>query len=382
MPGSTPSWKTAEGSTGRLLQLCVGYFTFYTITGIVVKYYLGSSGGLPGMSGIEYLTWSTLGSFVITVGVVFARRWYRLQSNHRVQWGRLDFPVELLYIVPSGVCTAVVIPTTTLMYTLPISVMVAMVIMRGSVIVVSRIVDAILIRQGLLHKRVYWQENLAVVFALVAVAAKILWTPAVLRPFSAVLETLGISVDDISSGGFEFLRSRAALTIFCSYIAAYAIRIYIMNYYKNTRGKGTKQNNTAFFAIEQIAATLTLLLVVGALLAGVGTSPQAQMFRDSVFQPHSHWKGATITGTSFGLVAFFSVFIFMFKGRTATFAGLVNRLTSLVAGTTATLVFHFAFGGRFPEPSDWLALFFILVAVGFLTRAETRRRAELQLQPD
>jgi len=375
-------WKTSEASTGRLLQLCIGYFTFYTITGIAVKYYMGRTGGLPGMSGIEYLTYSTAGSFCITVGVVLARRWYRLQSQHMVQWGSLRFPAELLYIVPSGVCTAVVIPTTTLMYTLPISVMVAMVIMRGSIIVVSRLVDAVQIQQGLLHKRVYWQENVAVLFALMAVAAKILWTPTVLAPIRGFLESLGLTLEEVTTrGGFEFLKSHAAVTIFSSYIIAYAIRIYIMNYYKNTRGKGQKQDNRAFFGVEQMAATVTLVLLALVLLAGVGdTVTQVHQFRESILQPHPFWKGATITGSSFGVVAFFSVFIFMFKGRTATFAGLVNRLTSLVAGTAATLLFHWVFGGPFPVTSDWLALFFILVAVAFLTRAETRRRAELQAE--
>jgi hypothetical protein len=77
------------------------------------------------------------------------------------------------------------------------------------------------------------------------------------------------------------------------------------------------------------------------------------------------------------MVAFFSVFIFMFKGRTATFAGLVNRLTSLIAGTTATLVFGLVFGGRLPGLTDWVSLCFILGAVAFLTIAERRRAAEL-----
>jgi drug/metabolite transporter (DMT)-like permease len=76
--------------------------------------------------------------------------------------------------------------------------------------------------------------------------------------------------------------------------------------------------------------------------------------------------------------AFFSVFLFMFKGRTATFAGVVNRLTSLVAGTTATVIFYLAFGGKFPKPEDWISLALILVAVWFLTRAEKKRTEELK----
>ena len=42
-------WKTEYGSTGRLVQLCIGYFVFYVITGVAVKYFQGI-----GMSDIEY----------------------------------------------------------------------------------------------------------------------------------------------------------------------------------------------------------------------------------------------------------------------------------------------------------------------------------------
>ena len=72
----------------------------------------------------------------------------------------------------------------------------------------------------------------------------------------------------------------------------------------------------------------------------------------------------------------------MFKGRTATFAGLVNRLTSLVAGTAATLVSFFAFQGKFPKVQDWVSLVFILIAVGFLSRAEQKRIRELAMSKE
>jgi len=55
----------------------------------------------------------------------------------------------------------------------------------------------------------------------------------------------------------------------------------------------------------------------------------------------------------------------------------VNRLTSLVAGTVATLVFCLACRGKFPSTQDWLSLAFILIAVGFMTIAERKRVAEL-----
>ncbi len=355
-------WKTVEGSTGRLIQLCIGYFVFYVITGIAVKYFLGSSDvGLPGMAGVQYLVYSTAGGTGLAVSVVLALRWYRLQSARPIRLAGATIPFELLIIVPSGICTAVVIPTTTLMYTLPISVMVAMVIMRGSVIVISRAVDAIQVRQGLLNKRVYGEENIAVLFAIAAVAVNVFFA---------------------GEGGFDFLRSKPAMTILGSYVTAYSIRIYIMNWYKNTAGAGVPRDNRMFFGVEQIAASFTLIVAAFVVFhspALFGASGEVlDLFRGAIVAPHPKWTGGILSGTAFGVVAFFSVFLFMFKGRTATFAGLVNRLTSLIAGTVATLVFHYAFGGRFPRPKDWASLGLIFVAIAFLTRSERKRVAELR----
>ncbi len=354
-------WRSKEGSSARLLQLCLSYFFFYVITGVTVKYFTGKPDlGFPGMKEVEFLTYSTLGGSALCVLVVLALRWYRSKSTQLVTWGPFTFPREYTYIIPSGICTAVVIPTTTLMYTLPISVMVAMVIMRASVIVMSRIVDALQISQGILHKKVYKEENIGVVFALLAASVQLVW---------------------VKPGSFDFIHSKAAVSILGSYIVAYAIRIYIMNYYKNTRGKGVKLDNRWFFGIEQISACVTMALVAIVLFHGPGwfgwQAAQLQVFKAAVADAGPLWGWATLAGTAYGMVAFFSVFIFMFKGRTATFAGLVNRLTSLVAGTVATLVFCLTCRGKFPSKQDWLSLAFILIAVGFMTIAERKRVAEL-----
>ncbi len=354
-------WRTTEGSTGRLIQLCLGYFTFYVITGVTVKYFTGSAIlGYPGMKDMEFLVYSTIGGNLIALSVAVALRWYRLKSNGLIRWGPFSFPQELLYIIPSGVCTAVVIPTTTLMYMLVPSVMVAMVIMRSSVIIISRAVDAVQIRQNILHKKVYREENIAVLFALLAASVNIFW---------------------VSAGGFDFVKSPAAVITLSSYVVAYAVRIYIMNFYKNTRARGVKLDNNGFFAIEQISAT-AVMIAAGVFLFSsprlLGwTGDQITLFRDSFLAPKPQWPQAVLAGPAYGMVAFFSVFIFMFRGRTATFAGLVNRLTSLVAGTTATVITYLAFSGRFPRTEDWVSLVFILIAVAFLARAERKRTAEL-----
>ncbi|MBI5209333.1 MAG: hypothetical protein HY927_05095 [Elusimicrobia bacterium] len=369
-------WKTAEGSTGRLVQLCLAYFFFYVIFGVATKCFTGSTAVIaPKMNDMEFLVWSTLGGSLVCLFVVFTAGWYRAKTGRFIQAGPLRLPAEYAYIIPSGVCTAIVIPTTTLMYMILKSVMVAMVIMRASVIVISRLVDEAQIRQGILRKTVYREENVAVAFAIAAAGTQILLA---------------------KSSDFDFLRNAAAMSVLSCYILAYMFRIYIMNYYKNTRPRGAPLDNKWFFSIEQIAASGAMLLATavlfsvgggqGAAFAGLDAAAQAQadwklrsvvLFHDAFAQVHARWFPAVLAGSVYGMVAFFSVFIFMFKGRTATFAGLVNRLTSLVAGTTATLLSYFIFGGRFPSRADWASLGLILVAVGFLSVAEKRRTAEL-----
>ncbi|MBI4422773.1 MAG: hypothetical protein HY554_03550, partial [Elusimicrobia bacterium] len=191
-------WKTAEGSTGRLVQLCFAYFFFYVIFGVATKCFTGRAAVVaPAMTDMEFLVWTTLGGTLICLLVVFAAGWHRTKTDRAFTVAGLRVPAEFAYIIPSGICTAVVIPTTTLMYMLLKSVMVAMVIMRASVIVISRLVDEAQIRQGILKKTVFWQENAGVVFAVAAACTQI---------FLAKSEDL------------DFLRNGAALAVLSTYI--------------------------------------------------------------------------------------------------------------------------------------------------------------------
>ncbi len=350
--------KTHEGTTERLLQYSFSYFFLYVITGYLAKYFAKTLV----MGGTTYTVYNTIGGMFICNLVVLVWGWYKFQSAERINFLGLNIPREFLYIIPSGVCTAVIIPTTTLMYVLPISVMVAMIIMRASVIIISRIIDTIQIKQGVLRKTVYWEENVAVVFALIAVSIKMIY---------------------VKPGDFDFIHNAAAMTILGAYLTAYSIRIYIFNYYKNTRKPGAVYDTKGFFAVEQITSSLALI-VGGALffysidLAGADPRTFAFQFKDSLVNTPALWKEGVLSGLPFGAAAFFSVFLFMFKGRTATFAGLVNRVTSLVAGTVATLVVWWLIAGqKLPGKEDWFGLAAIFAAIYFMGKAERKRAHEL-----
>ena len=365
------------GATAALLRLCGGYYASYVLTGVLVKVFTGGI-RTPRMTDMEYLFNNTIGGNLLCLVAVVVLGWLGLRGARTVRIAGLTLPAELKYIVPSGVCTAIIIPGTTLLYLLPISVMVAMMIMRASVIVASRAVDAIQIRQGLLRKRVVPEENWAVVFALLALATNLM-----LAPLVDVLDARGLPVSaslglkpGALHGSFDFVRSPLAMWVLTLYVIAYAVRLYIMNYFKNTRQPGETFDNRAYFAFEQVAATVAivaigLLVFFGPRLFG-WSAPAVLAFHRAA----QRLDGPAIaSGIPFGLVAFFSVFLFMFQGRTATFAGVVNRLTSLLAGTTATLLLAAFFRQKPPTPQDWASFVFILVAVAFLARAERRRGA-------
>ncbi len=369
--------KFKSGSTAQLLLLCTGYFVAYVVYAICSKYFTD----ILKMPQFNYLYNNTVSSSAVCVIIVLVLGWITIlarTSNRQVAWGNFHFPAETGWIALSGVCTAVVIPSTTLLYTIGISVMVAQVIMRGIIIVISRIVDAIQIKKGLLTKRVYREENIAVIFALLAVASVLLLFPVAvfLKDHGATIPSwLGVNLDR-DAKPFVFVKSTLAMTILIMYTLAYAIRLYIMNWYKNTR-KPDKTDNRGYFAVEQIFASLTMV-ILGALFFFAPILFQWQPvqildWREAVLNPNF---AAILSGIPYAAVAFFSVFLFMFKGRTATFAGLANRLTSLLAGILATLLLWKFFGLRFPSAADWVAVLFVLIAVYYMRKAEIKRVSE------
>lgn len=327
-----------RGSSSQLFLFAFLYFAMYAVFGVALKYFQGpAAAGFPGQSDIEFLVYSTGGSALVCLGVIFGGKWWKAKWSLR----------ELLYIGAAGTFTALVIPTTKLMYSLPISVMVAMILMRGSIIVIGRAVDAVLIHQGVSRKKVRWEENLAVLLAVLAVSLNVFYA---------------------KEGDFAFLSSLPALAILGTYIAAYSLRIYFMNYFKFTRDRSHTADKKNYFAVEQLAASVWIFGFAGlSLLAPV---PGGEAVATAITSPHPDWTLAFLAGVPFGIGAFFSAFLFLFEGHTATFSSLANRLASLLAGTVATLLFALFFGGRVPRMEDWLAFALLLAAVALLTKEE------------
>lgn len=373
--------KTEDGSTERLVQYSFLYFILYVLYTMLTKVLEK----LYGVGGTVFTVYNTIGGMLICNLVVISWGWYKFKSTTHIKFLGMNMPKEFLYIIPSGICTAIIIPTTTLMYTLPISVMVAMIIMRASIIIISRLIDQIQIWQGILKKKVYWEENVGALFAILALSVQLFIK---IKTGDGFLGIEKIEFFKVNPGDFDFIRNKAAMTILTFYLVAYSIRLYIMNYYKNTRPKGAVYDTKGFFAIEQIASTL-FIVIAGFVYYHIAyvdqtvanyTKTFAYQFKSAFQNMPKEWLMIVLSGVPFGIAAFFSVFLFMFKGRTATFAGLVNRITSLTAGTTSTILIYLFFqnmGFKKPKNEDWVALILIFIAIYFLSKAEKKRSCEL-----
>ncbi len=301
---------------------------------------------------MEYLVYSTAFYSLFCVSIVLFFGWQKrghLSRNEKI----------VLFL--SGLCTAYIIPASTLIMSLPISILVAMVLMRGSVIIASRAVDFVLERQGLQHKSIPWQEELAVVFAILAVVTKIFF----------------------SNGGTDQFPFIGIVLLFC-YFFAYLLRLYIMNRAKLLGVGGKTLDQRLYFGMEQlfasgilVAVSIPIFLFTSRNLDSTGIL--GQQYVRSISDPHPQWFSAAVSGLPYGFIAFLSVFLFLFPGKSATFTGVLNRVVSLLAGTTSSLILYLFFGGVFPPNEDWIALAFIVGSILLLAWGhQNAKRAEVK----
>ncbi|MBI2551799.1 hypothetical protein HYW17_00655 [Candidatus Uhrbacteria bacterium] len=382
MQSITILFTSKEGSNKRLVQYAVAYPFFYAIFLFWIAYYLK----VVKMDGFEHLLNNTLGAMFVCliVPLVFAWR-KRFTSKGNITIAGFTFPREWLWLFPSGICTAVVIPTTTLMYGLldPVTherlpVTVAQPLMRAGLILTTILfVDLVQILLGISKKKLVWQEIVAAAFAF---------------------GTVWFAARAGGPKGFNFINSKEALVIMGMYIGFYTIRQYIMSHYKNTQGS---YDLKGFFVVEQAFAAATVLVasivIIGwpELFGWEQNSRILAMRSVFLLNPsgnHGPDFGAILSGLPYGVAAFFSVFLFMFPGKNQTFAVLTNRLASLAAAPLGTACFIWLFaavlvarGDKSPtmKAEDLQSLWFVVIALGFMawgewSRAKAKRLAAAQ----
>lgn len=335
--------------------LCFGYFACYIpysmMTKMLTKGLFPSMGG-SGFSGFEIQPMVVLSSFTCMFAFITIMGWWKHTTHFKLFGLSISRPRWYTFI--SGLCTGGQIITTTLAYTFNgVSIVFAMLLMRGGVLVMAPVVDTIARRR----KR------------------KILWPSWV----AAGLSFLALLAAFLSKAG-------TAMTIICAidislYLFVYFFRLFFMS----TRAKSDDQNEKkAYFAEEQMVANVVLFLAL-IVVAVIGSTMEPTTIPAKIYAGFTQFpsKGYLVHALLIGLFSYgvgtFGSLIYLDK-RENTFCVPANRASSIVAGVVATYLLHFLFGQRTLLTGELVGVILIIFAIFFLYKRTTIEKKKQKKQ--
>lgn len=310
--------------------MAFGYFASYWPYSALVKAI--SDGLLPGQNGRvdgmalqpAQVAASLVSMFVFITWI----GWWKYPRKVSFLGTRLPFPT--LWTALSGVCTATVIITTNLAYSFQgVSIVFVMLLMRGGVLILGPIVDAIT------GRRVRWFSAAGMLLSLAA-----------------------LLVAFTERGGYD-------ITLLCAIdVAAYLLAYFIRFQFMSRIAKSDDASmNIRYFVEEQMVATPFLMLVLG-LVGLAGTGPMADQVRAgfSEVPSSSVFLFVVLAGIFSQGTGIFGTLIFLDK-RENTFCIPVNRSSSVLAGLLASITLALLLGKRMPSAHEILGASLVIAAI-------------------
>lgn len=308
-----------------------GYFAAYVpysaLTKAVSSGALSKLDGTP-IPGAQLLAWSTLASLCGMFAFITGMGWWR-HAGRRQILGR-SMPCPNRWTFASGLCTAAIILTTTLAYTIPgASIVFMMLLMRGGVLVLAPIVDA------LSGRHVRWFSAAGLLLSLGALVV-------------AYVEDMGFGLTLLATIDVSI------------YLTSYFIRLRFMS---RLAKSSDRRDSLRYFVEEQMTATP----VVVVLLATLALINQGEFM-------HNVRAGYTVV---FELNIFTEILLIgLFSQGTGIFGGLVllgaqentycvpvNRASSILAGVVASFSLAVIFDRPAPSAHDLLGASLIVAAI-------------------
>lgn len=339
-----------------LAFFCFGYFASYVPYSLLTK--MVTSGLLEGMDGKGFSGYiiqpvTVFGNLVAVFTTLTLLGWWKYAK----QWNFMgkSLPRPRWYTCISGLCTSSQIITTTLAYTFSgISIVFAMLLMKGGVLIMAPIVDLIVKRR---KRKIYWPSIVASLLSLVAVSVAFFYKPS--------YEMTLIAVIDISL-----------------YLFGYFFRLFIMS---NFAKSDDTEEMKGYLAEEQLVANTVLILSIFLIgffgRAGDSASMGAQFWLGFVEYPFKgyFWITFLIGVFSYG-TGIFGTLIFLDK-RENTFTVPANRASSILAGIIASYSLYYFWGQKQPPSGELIGAGLIIVAIFFLMyRAIMDKRKRKQME--
>ena len=321
--------------------LCLGYFLSYIPYSMLTKMLSsGLFGGMDGkgFSGFEIQPVVVLASTIGMYAFITLAGWWKYATHSKI-FG-VSVPRPQWFTLISGLCTSSQIITTTLAYTFEgISIVFAMLLMRGGVLIMAPIVDAVVRKR---KRKIYWPS----------------WVASGLSIGALLVSFLG--------------KSGTAMTLVCAidiaiYLLGYFFRLFIMS----GRAKSDDvEERKRYFTEEQLVANIALLLglfIVG--LLGIGMSKDsipAQIWSGFVSFPFKgYFWVAFLTGLCSYGTGLFGSLIYLDK-RENTFTVPANRASSVLAGVISTYLLAIFYKQKLPSADQLVGAALIIGAILFL----------------
>ncbi len=334
-----------------IAALCFGYFAAYIpysmMTKMISKGLFSGMDGV-GISGFEIQPVVVLGSFVSMYIYLTLSGWWKYATHSTIFGVSLPRPQWFTFI--SGCCTAGIIITTTLAYTFEgISIVFAMLLMRGGVLVLAPVVDTVARRR---KRTIYWPSWVA---SFLSLAALLIAFSQKTSTAMTVVATVDISL----------------------YLFSYFFRLFFMS---NRAKSDDVDERKRYFTEEQMVANFVLplgLIVTGLIGSQMDASTlPGQIWSGIVSFPfQGHFLHALLIGIfSYGTGLFGSL-IFLDK-RENTFTVPANRVSSVFAGVVATYLLMFFYGQKPPDTQELIGVIIVIFAIVFLAyRSVVEKRA-------
>ncbi len=325
----------------RVWWYALGYFACYVpysgLTKILSDGRLGAR-----ISGLSLLPLTTISSAFAMFATISALGWWKYASRAHI--GRIAIAAPTRWTFLSGVATSMIVVSTTLAYTFAnVSIPLVMLLMRGGVLLLAPVVDA------LNGRHVARASRIALVLSLVA---------------------MGDTVLGIRDGHVPWL---CGVDI-AIYLFAYFARLRFMSHLAKTRDDAQMKR---YFVEEQMVATPVAVVLIAAIaIFGGQTHLSVELARgyDVLSHPALGWVllvGVLSQGTGvFGG-------LLLLDARENSFCVPLNRSSSVLAGIAASIALALIVGSALPTVYELVGAALLVVAMIVLWAAPDHPPASL-----
>ncbi len=294
--------------------LALGYFFFYIPYAAFIK--IITTNPDAKVSGFEMLPAANLATAITMLAIITAMGWWKHASRRRILGASVPFPRNQAII--AGLGMSVIISTTTLAYTFKgISILLALLMLRGSVLILAPVVDAVA------KRRVRW-------FSWTALALSFL--------------ALGLALGDVDN----YTMTALAVVNLIAYAGGYLVRLPRMN---KLAKSGDKEETMRYFVEEQMTA-MTALVAMPALFALIGQGQTMMELRHgfTTFFQTGPVLMTLMVGMFYACLCVFGTLIYLDRRENA-FCIPLNRSSSLLSGIVASYILTAMLA--YEPPSDY-----------------------------